>query len=105
MDETMVRNAFCKMLQNFKDQGLDVDNMSKKQLDKLTKLVTEHCGREDFSQPEFTEKILDLFGKKAANNEKQEPRVNTSKIKRNDPCTCNSGKKYKNCCLNVTSEG
>ncbi len=29
---------------------------------------------------------------------KKEPKKNTNKIGRNDPCTCGSGKKYKQCC-------
>ena len=29
----------------------------------------------------------------------------SEKIGRNDPCTCGSGKKYKNCCLNKTTIG
>lgn len=29
---------------------------------------------------------------------KKKPYVNTNNIKRNDPCPCGSGKKYKNCC-------
>lgn len=28
-----------------------------------------------------------------------------SKVKRNDPCPCGSGKKYKKCCMNKTEEG
>ncbi|GEN54453.1 SEC-C metal-binding domain-containing protein [Halobacillus faecis] len=28
-----------------------------------------------------------------------------SKVKRNDPCPCGSGKKYKKCCMNKTNEG
>lgn len=28
-----------------------------------------------------------------------------SKIKRNDPCPCGSGKKYKKCCMNKNVEG
>jgi len=26
----------------------------------------------------------------------------SKELKRNDPCSCNSGKKYKNCCLNAS---
>jgi len=29
---------------------------------------------------------------------RSEPAVKKSKVKANDPCTCNSGKKYKKCC-------
>jgi SEC-C motif domain protein len=31
-------------------------------------------------------------------NPKQEQRIVTNKVGRNDPCTCGSGKKYKKCC-------
>ena len=31
-----------------------------------------------------------------------EPRRKASKVGRNDPCPCSSGKKYKKCCGNVT---
>ena len=27
------------------------------------------------------------------------PRVDYSKIRRNDPCPCGSGEKFKNCCI------
>ena len=32
------------------------------------------------------------------NSATNKPKVNKSKIGRNDPCSCGSGKKYKNCC-------
>ena len=31
---------------------------------------------------------------------KKKEGVDYSNVKRNDPCPCGSGKKYKNCCLN-----
>lgn len=33
--------------------------------------------------------------------EYKELKVNNSKLGRNDPCSCGSGKKYKNCCLGI----
>lgn len=38
-----------------------------------------------------------IHGEKEVSNKKQ-PVKNGPKIKRNDPCPCGSGKKYKNCC-------
>ena len=38
-----------------------------------------------------------IHGEKEVNNKKQ-PIKHGPKIKRNDPCPCGSGKKYKNCC-------
>lgn len=39
------------------------------------------------------------------NGVKKQPFVNNSpKVKRNDPCPCNSGKKFKVCCLNQPKE-
>jgi len=29
---------------------------------------------------------------------KQQPKTSAGKVKPNDPCTCQSGKKYKKCC-------
>jgi preprotein translocase subunit SecA len=34
----------------------------------------------------------------AEDSEKLQPITGTKKPKRNDPCPCGSGKKYKNCC-------
>lgn len=42
-----------------------------------------------------------IHGEKEVNNKKQ-PVKNGPKIKRNDPCPCGSGKKYKNCCGSET---
>lgn len=41
------------------------------------------------------------FGKKRILRQKQKqdtPKVASSKVGRNDPCLCGSGKKYKKCC-------
>lgn len=43
-----------------------------------------------------------IHGEKEVNNKKQ-PVKNGPKIKRNDPCPCGSGKKYKNCCGSETA--
>ncbi|MGA2948731.1 MAG: SEC-C metal-binding domain-containing protein [Candidatus Sulfotelmatobacter sp.] len=33
---------------------------------------------------------------------RSEPRRSASKVERNDPCPCGSGKKFKRCCGRVT---
>ena len=43
-----------------------------------------------------------LHRQHAAGGYASEPRSNTPKIGRNDPCPCGSGKKYKRCCGGVT---
>lgn len=43
---------------------------------------------------------MDLVKMQIEEKNKEEERQKKSKIGRNEPCTCGSGKKYKNCCLN-----
>ena len=43
---------------------------------------------------------VDHFEGKTLLDRRQVPIVNTSKVGRNDPCPCGSGKKYKKCCIN-----
>ena len=43
-----------------------------------------------------------LHRQHAAGGYTSEPRSNTPKIGRNDPCPCGSGKKYKRCCGGAT---
>ena len=46
----------------------------------------------------------ELFKKQYEQHKKEEEKRKTSKIGRNAPCPCGSGKKYKNCCLNKVVE-
>ena len=45
---------------------------------------------------------LSMFNKIRKERFKLEQKQTRKKIKRNDPCPCGSGKKYKKCCLNKT---
>lgn len=51
---------------------------------------------EQGAEQQFSEKDL----KKLVRKLESEDTVHTTKIGRNDPCPCGSGKKYKKCCLN-----
>jgi len=39
---------------------------------------------------------------KPKNSDNRVNSFTTSKIKRNDPCPCGSGQKYKKCCMDIT---
>ncbi|VTP70009.1 Predicted metal-binding protein related to the C-terminal domain of SecA [Leclercia adecarboxylata] len=62
-----------------------------------------------FSEEEFQQSIenirpaaLRLYNYWIANPQAtvtQQPVINGTKVGRNDPCPCGSGKKFKNCCL------
>jgi len=84
---------------------------------KLEALKVLHLVQFDFSSPEEEEATVEQIreelesevadatlnqsfeeGVIAENSEKLQPITGTKKAKRNDPCPCGSGKKYKNCC-------
>jgi uncharacterized protein YecA (UPF0149 family) len=49
--------------------------------------------------------VYEYFRKEREGNldgDTPEPRRNSSKVGRNDPCPCGSGKKYKKCCGGAT---
>lgn len=64
---------------------------------------------ETFTEEEFHDSVeairpaaLRLYDYWSANPQQpttQQPLINGTKVGRNDPCSCGSGKKFKNCCL------
>ena len=90
---------------------------------KETKIYTEYCirnqiaagGSDDWQirlgkydrylfgitiekQPTERKQIVDVDNIEAPTDEPKQPVVKETKVGRNDPCPCGSGKKYKNCC-------
>ena len=49
-------------------------------------------------QPTERKQIVDVDNIEAPTDEPKQPVVKETKVGRNDPCPCGSGKKYKNCC-------
>ncbi len=49
-------------------------------------------------QPTERKQIVDVDNIEAPTDEPKKPLVKETKVGRNDPCPCGSGKKYKNCC-------
>ena len=49
-------------------------------------------------QPTERKQIVDVDTIEAPTDEPKQPVVKETKVGRNDPCPCGSGKKYKNCC-------
>lgn len=60
---------------------------------KLIDLIDQEETSKEYKQ--MAEKLLNINTK---------PIVNIPKPGRNDPCPCGSGKKYKNCCMNINDE-
>ena len=67
--------------------------------DNIDRSVAIFCARmevrQNFAARPVTKAEGQTDGKEAA---KKKPTVKGNKIKRNDPCPCGSGKKYKQCC-------
>ncbi len=88
-----------EIVNQLKDMGVDLSKLNNKQVNQLidcTKGIT------DISQvtPNVLDNLSKILNLKLKLNNNTEPKKKTKKIKRNDKCPCNSGKKYKNCCLN-----
>ena len=77
-----------------KNIGITPDKVTPEAIEKIKDLKL------DFNNPDgFTgdncKSILDILGIDLKMPEKKEQKL---KIRRNDPCPCNSGKKHKKCC-------
>lgn len=88
-----------EIVNQLKNMGIDLSKLNKKQINQLidcTKGIT------DISQvtPNILDNLSKILNIKLKLNKNTQPKKKTMKIKRNDKCPCNSGKKYKNCCLN-----
>jgi len=67
-----------------------LQNLTKKQIRKISKRKLKQMGIVDYSN-------LTREQREAKIEPVRDSKVNP-KIRRNDPCPCGSGKKYKNCC-------
>lgn len=94
-----------KMRDTLKNLGIDINKISRKKMASLVKIAgnisdpanmtTEQI--QQISQSSIGREILEKVGGEAI-GPKPTPKQST-KIKRNGPCPCKSGKKYKKCCL------
>jgi len=67
------------------------------QLDTVKFLFHIQVRREPVEREKVAEETSANHGSESTDAKKQ-PVKNDNKVGRNDPCTCGSGKKYKNCC-------
>ena len=77
-------------------EGLEMyENM----LDRIDKDISIYLMNAEIRQNiERKEVVKNKITNDSDNSATNKPKVNKSKIGRNDPCSCGSGKKYKNCC-------
>ena len=77
-------------------EGLEMyENM----LDRIDKDISIYLMNAEIRQNiERKEVVKNKITNDSDNSATNKPKVNKGKIGRNDPCTCGSGKKYKNCC-------
>lgn len=84
--------TMSQMKQVLSQSGIDINNMSKDQLDKIMELASKISNPETANGLDMTE-IQNLFKPKQASTSRKK------KIKPNVKCPlCDSGKKYKKCC-------
>ena len=88
--ENTVRKAF---------NALVITQMNYKNVMKAEKFT-----KEAMSALELAAKRANIASKPQESEQKQQPVIAEAKIGRNDPCFCNSGKKYKKCHGAMTSE-
>ncbi len=87
------------------DEGLDVDHeefvkMKKENISpNLYCIIEERNGKKTFREAHVTN-IDDIEDVREALNALM-PGGRTKKTGRNEPCPCNSGKKYKKCCISA----
>ena len=77
-------------------EGLEMyENM----LDRIDKDISIYLMNAEIRQNiERNEVVKNKITNDSDNSATNKPKVNKGKIGRNDPCSCGSGKKYKNCC-------
>lgn len=86
---------------NFVDMANSVMNENLSLNEMFVKYKYEYVAHKIFSQTTilYNSKVFTNSLNTAINETKQSD-IDYSNVKRNDPCPCGSGKKYKNCCLN-----
>ena len=91
-------NDIKKMLPLLKTLGLSPDSLGPEKLKQITNLVKGIKRPQDISI-EKSQKIMNILGISGP-PQKKEPKKST-RIKPNEKCPCDSGKKYKKCCRKV----
>ena len=94
-----------KMKEMFKNLGIDINKISRKKMASLVKIagnISDPANMtadqiQQVSQSSIGREILAKIGGEVL-GPKLEPKQ-SEKIGRNKPCPCQSGKKYKKCCL------
>lgn len=96
------------MLQILKNLGIDLEELDEKKRNKIMNISEKIKDPSKVSQNTYNDIIKTLgISKKKLNKVKngninsKKPIINDNKIGRNDLCNCNSGKKYKKCCLKI----
>lgn len=87
-----------RMLPILSSVGLSPDQLGPEKLEKLEKIFKD-LGDPSQMTPHQARSILDEIGIEPPKN--RLPMKGKTKIPRNSPCPCNSGKKYKKCCGGV----
>ena len=92
MDNIDIR-SILPMLQQF---GISPDQLGPDRIEKLINISKFIKDPADIT-PEVSRQILEILGI-STRGVQQPKKRKTSKIGRNDLCTCGNGKKYKKCC-------
>ena len=87
--------SIADMMPLLRQFGVSPDQLGPERIEKLMKLTD---GIEDFSQitPAFSMELMKTLGVSL----KPPSKTKRTKIGRNDPCPCKSGRKWKKCCMN-----
>jgi uncharacterized protein YecA (UPF0149 family) len=76
--------------------GISPDDLGPEKYEEMLK-IGNIMKNSDTIDIEITRKIMDILGISTMKKEKQNEKPR-KKYRRNDPCPCNSNKKYKKCC-------
>jgi preprotein translocase subunit SecA len=90
-----MEHSFKKLLPLFEQFGIDPTNLDSEKMEKLMK-ISENFNDPKKITPQIANEILDTIGIKRESIKR--PPKSAIKIGRNEPCICESGKKYKKCC-------
>ena len=71
------------------------DNMLATISEEISRFLLNAEVRQNTEREEVAKNIRTNDGKETV---KKQPKKSQEKVKRNDPCPCGSGKKYKQCC-------
>lgn len=86
-----------KALPLLQSLGVSPERLGPEKLNEVTRM-TEHLADPSQITPELAHKILETLGIKVGGQKKPTIKHTGKKIGRNEPCPCESGKKYKKCC-------